>query len=93
MWQANKIVIIFIAICIIALGVSYQQLVASDPKLAEKVLVTGLCAMLFIGGLLSLYLSKKDTDSDFNSESDSDADSDSDTNSDNNSDTDSYSKK
>ncbi|MBQ6941283.1 MAG: hypothetical protein IJO38_03320 [Akkermansia sp.] len=48
MWQANKISIIILAIGFAALGGAYWYLAPQDKLLAERVLYTGICALLFV---------------------------------------------
>ena len=48
MWQTNKISIIILAIGFAALGGAYWYLAPQDKLLAERVLYTGICALLFV---------------------------------------------
>lgn len=48
MWQANKISIIILAVGFAALGGAYWYLAPQDKLLAERVLYTGICALLFV---------------------------------------------
>ncbi len=51
MWQANKISIIILLIGFAALGGTYLYLAPQDKQLAERVLYTGICALLFVVAL------------------------------------------
>jgi hypothetical protein len=51
MWQANKISIIILLIGFAALGGAYWYLAPQDKVVAERVLYTGICALLFVVGL------------------------------------------
>lgn len=51
MWQANKLSIIILATGFAALGGVYWYLAPQDKLLAERVLYTGICALLFIVAL------------------------------------------
>ncbi len=51
MWQANKISIIILLIGFAALGGTYLYLASQDKQLAERVLYTGICALLFVVAL------------------------------------------
>ena len=48
MWQSNKISIIILALGFAALGGAYWYLAPQDKLLAERVLYTGICALLFV---------------------------------------------
>ena len=56
MWQANKISIIILLIGFAVLGGAYWYLVPQDKLVAERVLYTGICALLFVVALAN-YLS------------------------------------
>lgn len=51
MWQANKISIIILVIGLAALGGAYWYLAPQDELLAQRVLYTGICALLFVVAL------------------------------------------
>ena len=48
MWQANKISIIILAVGFAALGGAYWYQAPQDKLLAERVLYTGISALLFV---------------------------------------------
>ena len=56
MWQANKISIIILLIGFALLGGAYWYLAPQDKLLAERVLYTGICGLLFVVALAN-YLS------------------------------------
>ncbi|MBO5684472.1 MAG: hypothetical protein J6R92_05940 [Akkermansia sp.] len=56
MWQANKISIIILLIGFAALGGAYWYFAPQDKLLAERVLYTGICGLLFVVALAN-YLS------------------------------------
>ncbi len=51
MWQANKVSIIILIIGIAILGGVYWYLAPQDKLVAERVLYTGICALLFVVAL------------------------------------------
>ena len=51
MWQANKVSIIILIIGLAILGGVYWYLAPQDKLVAERVLYTGICALLFVVAL------------------------------------------
>ena len=51
MWQANKVSIIILLIGFAVLGGAYWYLAPQDNLVAERVLYTGICALLFVVAL------------------------------------------
>lgn len=61
MWQANKWGIIALLAGLFAVGVAYFKLhAAGNADLADKVGATGVCAVLFIVGLATYLVARKD---------------------------------
>ena len=56
MWQANKVAIIGLLAGLAVLGGAYWDRAPQDKLLAERVLYTGICALLFVVALAN-YLS------------------------------------
>ena len=56
MWQANKVSIIILLIGFAALYGAHWYLAPQDKQLAEQVLYTGICILLFVVALAN-YLS------------------------------------
>ncbi len=59
MWQANKGCILFLLIGFLLLGSAYFWLLPDDELLARRVLSTGVCILLAVGGLVSWLLARK----------------------------------
>ena len=51
MWQANKVSMIILIIGFAILGGVYWYLAPQDKQVAERVLYTGICALLFVVAL------------------------------------------
>ena len=51
MWQTNKVSIIILIIGLAILGGVYWYLAPQDKLVAERVLYTGICALLFVVAL------------------------------------------
>ena len=61
MWQANKWGIIALLAGLFAVGAAYFKLhAAGNVDLANKVGATGVCAVLFIVGLATYLVARKD---------------------------------
>ena len=61
MWQANKWGIIALLAGLFAVGAAYFKLhAAGNADLADKVGATGVCAVLFIVGLATYLVARKD---------------------------------
>ena len=58
MWQANKVAIIGLLAGLAVLGVVHWHIAQSDLILAQRVLSTGLCVLLFTVALL-IWLSAR----------------------------------
>lgn len=59
MWQANKGCIIFLLIGMGMLGAVYAYLAPKDELLARKILSTGICILLAVGGLIAWFSARK----------------------------------
>ena len=59
MWQANKLSIIILAVGFAVLGGVYWYLAPQDKLLAERVLYTGICALLFVVAAANWFSLKK----------------------------------
>ncbi len=59
MWQANKWCIVFLLVGFALLGGAYAYLAPGDELLARKVLSTGICVLLAVGGIISWLSARK----------------------------------
>jgi len=59
MWQANRGCILFLLFGLLLLGGAYFWILPNDELLARRVLSTGVCILLAVGGLISWFLARK----------------------------------
>lgn len=59
MWQANKACIIFLLAGLAAVVTAYFLIRPEDALMAERVLSTGICAMLFVTACISYLLARR----------------------------------
>lgn len=58
-WKANKGALIALLVGFTVLGAVYAHLYGSDKTLAEQVLCSGICLLIFVVAAVNWYLARR----------------------------------